>query len=222
MDTPATAPRQPGDPSTSSDQRNPMPITTENGRRELVRQNPAVSQEGWANAPGISERLDEAAELHDQAVRDLADARKAAQTLGQKFKAEDEQRTEAYKTGLTVPEMTDPAERQAAVTDARPRVEAAQSRLEDFAGNVVGLVQDNEEAWLGDVAGQKAKAAEQIAEAERIMAAAHQAMGEAERNAAWIKRTAANLPGWHISIDLLGVPTPPEMPDLRHLAGTDL
>jgi hypothetical protein len=84
---------------------------------------------------------------------------------------------------------------------------------------VQGLVQDNEDKWLGKLAGKRAEAEEQIAEAKRLLAEANRTMGEVGRSEGCIRRTADNLPGRHISIDLLGVKEPPEPLDAAALMG---
>lgn len=195
-------------------------VDDEPGRKALVRQNPAVSKENWL-PEGLWPDLDEAAQEHSEAVRAHATVRKEAVDLGKKFKAEDENRIKAYETGLEVPTMTDPAERQAAVTEAKAKVEGAERRLCRAAAAGVLVVQEHQEEWLAEIEARKAAAEEKIEEAQRMLAEAHQAQGEAGRTEVWVRRTADNLPGRHISIDLLGIRLPSKPLNLASMMGTE-
>ena len=116
------------------------------GVRMLVRRNVGVRSSGWLPR-GLWPELDALAETHDAAVADLATARRDAGELGKRFKAEDEQRVKAYETGLEVPQMTDPAERQAAVTDAKAKLDAAERNLTAAVVAAVEGVQAHLEDW---------------------------------------------------------------------------
>ncbi len=201
--------------------KNARPVTDEPGRRALMRNNPAVHKANWL-PDGLWPELDEAAAEHKEAVRALEAAGAESRALGQKFKDEDDARMAAYETGLEVPAMTDPAERNAQVSEAAAKFEGAQRRVARAAAAAVETVQKNEASWMEDLLRQRTEADEKVEEAKRLLAEAQQTLGETEQTAVWVRRTADNLLGRHISMDSLGAVKPKPPVDLATLVGTEL
>lgn len=172
--------------------------TTEHDRQNLVLGNQAVRKVGWLPR-GLWPTLDELAERHEDAVAALAVAGEEAQALGAKFKAEDEARIEAYKTGLDAPKMTDPAERERVTAEARAKVHAAKRELGDAVAAAIEGVQAHADEWLGDLTRQRSDAEAKREEAKRLLERAYQGLGQIKATEHWIERTARNANRDHLA-----------------------
>jgi hypothetical protein len=176
-------------------------------RQRYVLNSPAVRKPGWLPR-GLWPELDELAKRHDDALEASLAAGKEAQELGKKFKDEDEARIEAYKTGLKVPKMTDPAERERLVAEAKAKVEAAKREFADSVYDAVKGVQAHAEEWQADVKRQRADAEAKIEEAKRLVAESQEGLGQVKATEHWIERTATDDPGYHLAHSEIPVATP--------------
>lgn len=173
----------------------------------LLKTEPAVRRPDWL-PQGIFEELDPLAEFHRARIAELEEARAEAQALGHKYRAEDEARQEAYKTGLKTPTMTDPAQRDRETAAAKARVEAAEKAMEECVEQAVCFVQEAAEDWRADLERQAAEALERRAEAERILEQTDEDVRRLKQVRRWLRRTADNRFGRHTSLAALGMPEP--------------
>lgn len=194
-------------------------LVNTDGAVRLLMRSPAVRKGSWLPL-GLFEELDPVARDHREAVTALDQALTEASALGRSFKAEDEKRVEAYGSGLDVPEMTDPGERQRLVLDARAKVEGAQKSLEAAVIAAVKLVQANEAKWFDRLRERDQKAAAKREEAARLLAEAEAELVGVERTAHWVRRTALNRDSAHIGHDALPVRQPEAAPRLSGLHGS--
>lgn len=182
-------------------------IETQSQKGQVVKRNAHVRRKGWLPR-GVFDDLDALADAHEEAVSDLAEARGEARKIGDKFRSEDESRIKAYETGLDVPQMTDPAERNRLVTEARQRVEGAERGLETVVAECVIAIQRHEDDWQEDLVARRDEALEKREEAERLLAEMNDALGSISRTAQWVRRTAKNRHGQHYAHDELPIEEP--------------
>jgi hypothetical protein len=182
----------------------------ERGEALIERHHPVVTKPGWLPA-GLWPELDERRDQHEEAVKQVAEATTAAQAIGDKFRAEDEARIEAYKTGMEAPTMTDPAERERMTAEARARFKAAQEALAEAVADAVDTLETNGAEWIADVTRRTDEAEDKKAAAARLLAEADQLVAESDRLRLWLARSSgidqrlARL--GHISLDSLPLPS---------------
>lgn len=174
----------------------------------LVTECPAVSKLKWL-PKGFWPELDELRKQHRAAIRRRDRAREAAQEIGARFKAEDEAREKAYRTGLEVPKVTDPAERERLVNDARAKFTAAEDEFKATVDRVVRAIQDKEQEWTDDLIGRRREVEHQRAEAEKVLAESEQKAAELGVLRRWLARTAENRAWRQVPYEDLGVPGAP-------------
>ena len=166
--------------------------------RRLWLNNPAVRKAGWLPR-GLWPELDELAQRHDDALAAADQAGADARALGAKFKAEDEARIEAYKTGLEAPKMTDPAERERVTSEARAKAEAARRNLGEAIVAAIEGVQAHADEWLADLKRRRADADAKREEAKRLLEEADEGLGQVKATEQWVERTAENRNNNHIA-----------------------
>lgn len=173
----------------------------------LVKSDPAVSKPNWL-PEGFWPRLDELRTEHRAAIERMETARTEASELGARFKAEDETRERAYRTGLETPEVTDPAERDRLVAEARSRFEAAEKEFKETADRVLREIQDAEADWQADLNRRRSEADQKRAEARAALAEADEATAKLTILSRWLRRTAENRAWRQVPYESLGVPAP--------------
>jgi len=162
------------------------------GEELIQRHHPVVTKPGWLPA-GLWPELDACRDRHEDAVHRVADAFSAAQANGDRFRAEDEARIEAYKTGMEAPKMTDPAERERLTADARAAYDAAQETLAEAVADAVATLEEHGEEWMADAARRTEEAEAKKAEAARLLAEAERIVAEADRVRLWVGRSSGQI-----------------------------
>lgn len=162
------------------------------GEELIQRHHPVVTKAGWLPA-GLWPELDACREQHEQAVQRVAETLSEAQANGDRFRAEDEARIEAYKTGMDAPQMTDPAERERLTTDARAAYNAAQESLAEAVADAVATLEEHGEEWMADAAQRTKEAEAKKAEAARLLAEADRIVAESDRVRLWVGRSSGQI-----------------------------
>jgi hypothetical protein len=175
--------------------------------KRITEFNPATTRSGWL-PKGLWSDLDELHARHEEAIANVARSKQEAMELGQRFRAEDAERQEAYKTGLTVPKMTDPGKRERLVAEARDKVRAAEAALPEVVAEVVAAVQAHEAEWSADLDAKFVTAENKVEEAQRLLDEANLEQAKVNRTRSWLRRTAHNRQGRHVSIDNVGLALP--------------
>jgi hypothetical protein len=147
-------------------------------------------------------------ERHGEAVAHLQKVQVEASELGKKFKAEDDARVEAYKTGTKAPPLVDPAERQRLASECAAKVKAAEEQLQAIASEAVSFIQKNEQEWTEDLDDAAAEARREKEEALLAVERMEQTIADIGRLQKWIERTARNMAGRHLPMTDLGAPLP--------------
>lgn len=159
----------------------------------LLRHYPVVSKSGWLPA-GLWQELDECREVHEEAIAALAKATTEAQAIGDRFRAEDEARIEAYKTGLETPTMTDPAERGRLTAEAKAKFEGARESLAEAVATAIALLEERGKDWIADLEKREGEAEAKREQAAKLLAEAQAESDELLRTKQWVGRSSGEYP----------------------------
>jgi hypothetical protein len=199
----------------------PRTIRQDESEGRVVRTNPAIRRSGWL-PHGLWPELDDLADRHEEAIKRITAAYDEATALGKRFEDEDKQREEAYATGMVVPEMTDPGERQRAVTDARAKVRGAEKNLVTVCAEAIRTVQEKLPEWQASMRERAEEARQMEIDAMALLQEAQFRTVGLKRTAHWVSRTARNRPGDHIGHDSIPVEQPQPLPALVGLHGSEI
>lgn len=188
---------------------------------KLREENPALERPDWLPVTDWEE-LEDLRTEHGRLLAQTAALAQEAGALEERFKEEDEARSEALRESFrsggetTAPEVTPEEERKAAFAEIKERQVAAVEALDDFLNTAVERIQEHAEEWDRDLGSKGAEAEGRAAE---LRAAAARAEAEAKslpRLGRWLTRTAENRPGMHIPAAMLVSPVVPTVLELAN------
>jgi hypothetical protein len=156
--------------------------------------------------------------------RELEEERR---TLEAKYEAEDAAHSAALAAGFRAdsepdqPDRTAEADRTAARADVKRRMDAWSEGFAQFLDEAVRTIKDSEPGWQAELKDRSAAAEAKREEARRILAEADAEVGDVDRLARWLRRTAGDGPlgGEHIGWERFLATPPQAPPDLDALLG---
>lgn len=195
--------------------------------RKLIEDAPTLVSRGWLPEETGFESLDGLAEEHRRLLSSRTAITAERSALRDQYEAEDLASSQAleraFSSGGTVdaPTVTPPEERAAAMSALNHRLAAANGVLGQFVQRVIGRVESEADAMLGELVARRGATAARRQEAEQILAEAREEETEVQRLDDWIVRNAGrhemasrrNVPGMRfVGWDLMKTSQPPRPP----------